>query len=110
MAKVLKEIGTGRCFSRSHRWNEIEYTVIAPNNRNAAYADNFGKGEKKLFLTYIRYLGKVIPLNKFSDLPKAIRLDGNVMLTRMDQESGLYLEFNPDKQHVRVYMEVPNED
>lgn len=110
MAKVLKEIGTDRCFSRSKRWNEIEYTVIAPNNRNAAYADNFDKGEKKLFLTYIRYLGKVTPLNKFSEIPNPIRLEGNVTLTRMDQETGLYLEFTPDKQHVRVYMEVPNED
>jgi hypothetical protein len=52
-------------------------------------------------------LGKVTPLNKFVEIPNPVRLEGNVTLTRMDQETGLYLEFNPDKQHVRVYTEVP---
>lgn len=104
MSKVFKEKHGDKAYNRSGRWNVLEYTVISDKSVNAPYADNYGKGDKKLFLTYIKYMNKIIPINKFKDLPEPIELDDFVTLSKYSEELGYYLEVKGEK--VKVYWEA----
>ena len=103
MSKVFKEKQGNKVFERSSRWNLLEYTIISDKSINAPYADNYGKGDKKLFLTYIKFMNTVIPLNKFKDLPEPILLEDFVTLTKYCEELGYYLEVKGER--VKVYWE-----
>ena len=106
MRRLLKEKNSSRVFESTSRWNEIQYTVISANNENAKYADNYGKGDKKLFLTYIRFMTKVVPIKKFSKLSDPIKLEGGVVLTQVNEDGTYFLEEDKKNDRVRVYWEV----
>lgn len=106
MRRVLKEKTGNRTFESTNRWNEIQYTVISDKNSNAKYADNYGNGDKKLFLSYIKFMTKTVPINKFKALDTPIKLESMVTLTKIDEDGQYYLEEDSKGERVRVYWEV----
>ena len=106
MRRLLREKTGNRVFESTNRWNEIQYTVISDKNSNAQYADNYGAGDKKLFLSYIRFLSKTVPINKFHTLDIPIKLESGVKLSKVDEDNMYYLEEDHKGERVRVYWET----
>lgn len=105
MGKILKEKSGNRQFQRG-AWNLIDYTIITRKSIYAPYTDNYDSEDSKLFLTYAKSKGKIVPLNRFTKLDKPIRLDDCVILDRIDKENNIYAETDSSKEHIRFYTEV----
>jgi len=104
--KILSARNSYMKFGRNTRWNSIMYTVVSRKNENAEYADNYNTDDKKLFLTYIRYLSKNIPISRFLRLDTPIVLEDFSKLVAYDTTTGYYLEIDDKNEKVRVYWEV----
>jgi len=106
MSSLVKERNGGRRFERISRWNNLDYTIIADNNRFAKYADNAGTG-KKLTLTYFRWKNQRYPFNMFGKLIKPMVLEDFSTISRQSVEDcKVFLEVNATKDKVRLYREV----
>ena len=104
MQTTFKEKAGNRIFERLGRWNAIDYTIITRKNINAPYADD--NGGDKLWLTYFKPRGVVMPLNKFKNLDNKLSLEDHITLSLYDSEDGLYGEMNSDNTKIRIYKEV----
>ena len=108
--KIVNEKDGDRKYDRISRWNVLEETIISEKSKHAPYADNFdyskGKQADKLFLTYFKLNGRVIPFNKFAILFPPITLEDRSVISRCDTESGIYLEVDAKARKVRMYRKV----
>lgn len=103
---MIKERNGDRMFEKMTRWNTIEYTTISHKNINAQYADPSSASGARLFLTYIKRHGEIVPIRKFKPLDSPVMLEDLTVLTAVDIEKGLWLEMNKDKDKVRLYQEI----
>lgn len=104
MVNYIKERNGSRMFEKISGWNAIDYTIISDRNKFAKYADNAGSKTEKLTLTFFRIRKQIHPLTQFEKLVTSIQLEDFSVLTRRHIEDDKYfLEFNADKEKVRLW-------
>ena len=104
MGLVFKEKDGTRVFERSGRWNVVDYTIITRKSTYAKYADN--EDGDRLWLTYFKPHGVMMPMKRFAELDVPIVLEDNIKLVRKDTEDDFFMEISSDNTKVRLYTEV----
>lgn len=105
---MIKEKNGTTAFERVGRWNTVSYTIITRNNINARYAED--NGGDKLWLTYFKPHGVIMPIGRFEKLSETIVLEDRTKISHRDIEGEYYMEMNSAGDKVRLYKEVNNEN
>lgn len=103
-SSIFQEKNGNRKFTRNSKYNDVIDDIVSRNSSLAKFADNYETGDKKLFVSYIRSGGKVLPLRAYKQLETPVVLPGGVKLTKYNESDGSYLEEKGNK--VKLYWEV----